>query len=100
MTESARPAEGPPHGTMAEEAAKLAEVAQLWLASRSVGADNDDVWAAATAEPQTAECTGCPVCRARRLVGNVNPEVYGHLSDAAGSLVAALRSMSRDHDRR
>ena len=90
-----------PHGTMAEEAAKLAEVAQLWLASRSAGAPRDDVWANATAEPNAGppECDGCPICRVRRAFSGVNPEVYQHLSDAVTSLSAALRALSRDPGR-
>ena len=86
-----------PHGTMAEEAAKLAEVAQLWLASRSGGTPRDDVWADATAEPSSGapECEGCPICRVRRAFSGVNPEVYEHLSDAVTSLSAALRSLSK-----
>ncbi len=102
MAESAGAYEGRrPHGTMAEEAVKLAEVAQLWLASRSAGAARDDVWADATAEPDARppECEGCPICRVRRALSGVNPEVYEHLSDAVTSLTAALRALSRESGR-
>ena len=105
MADNARAYDGGrPHGTMAEEAVKLAEVAQLWLASRAhrAGAHpGDDVWAEATAEPggEPPECTGCPICRVRRAVAGVNPEVYDHLADAVASLAAALRALATDPDR-
>ncbi|MGH8891913.1 MAG: hypothetical protein ACRDWY_01180 [Actinomycetes bacterium] len=95
MTDGARSfGSRPPHGTLAEEAAKLAEVAQSWLRERS-GQASDDPWAAATAgEDAGSECIGCPVCRAKRFVRDLNPEVLAHLSDAAGSLAAAVHAMS------
>lgn len=86
-----------PHGTLAEEVAKLAEAAQQWLGERS-SAGLGDVWAAATAGGDAPECRGCPVCRARRLLAGVNPEVLEHLSDAAASLSAAVRAMGKDAD--
>ena len=90
-----------PHGSMAEEAVKLAEVAQLWLSARSARERADDVWAAATAEPvaDPPECAGCLYCRARRALSRLDPEVYDHLADAAGSLAAALRAVSRGSGR-
>lgn len=99
MSENARSSAVPPHGSLAEEAVKLAEVAQLWLRDRSGRAtdDTDDPWAAATAEEVgdgPPECRGCPVCRARRFVREMNPEVLEHLSEAAASLAAAVAAMS------
>lgn len=91
--ENARPYSRPPHGTMAEEAAKLADVAHLWLVSRS-HADGDDAAGEGHAAP--AECRGCPICRVRRAVNNLNPEVYEHLADAVASLGAAFRAMDRE----
>jgi hypothetical protein len=88
---------GPPHGSLAEEAAKLAEAAQLWLGQRGA-APAADVWAEATAEDQAPPCRGCPVCRARALLGEVSPEVFEHLADAAASLGAALRSLRGGRD--
>jgi hypothetical protein len=87
-----------PHGTMAEEAAKLVDVAHLWLASQSVQAGRsgrDDVWAQATAPTahEPPECRGCPYCRVRRALSDVSPEVYEHLASAVSSLGAALRAM-------
>jgi hypothetical protein len=99
MSENARSSAVPPHGSLAEEAVKLAEVAQLWLRDRTGRAtdDTDDPWAEATAPDaadEPAECRTCPVCRAKRFVRDVNPEVLEHLSDAAASLASAVAAMS------
>ena len=104
MTEGARSRDRrPPHGSMAEEAAKLADVAHLWLAAQSTlsaGKRDDDVWAEAIAEEHTpAECRGCPVCRVRRALSDVSPEVYEHLADAVSSLGAALRALDQGRRR-
>lgn len=96
MSENARSSAVPPHGSLAEEAAKLAEVAQLWLRDRT-GHAADDPWAEATAPDASGEppeCRTCPVCRAKRFVRDVNPEVLEHLSDAAASLASAVAAMS------
>ena len=87
------PRDRPPHGSLAEEAAKLAEVAQEWFGERSRAAAGD-VWANATADRSgaAATCTGCPLCRARRLLGGISPEVLGHLSAAASAFGAAVRA--------
>ena len=87
----------PPHGSMAEEAAKLVEVAHLWLASQS-GRDGSEVWAEATAEATAddhvpAECRGCPICRVRRVLSDVSPEVYEHLAEAVSAVGAAIRAL-------
>jgi hypothetical protein len=124
MTEGARDFGGarrdlPPHGSLAEEAAKLADVAQLWLNARSAGAAwgapgagagarEEDPWGAATDDatatgpahegtPGTApECRTCPICRARRFADNLDPEVLGHLSDAVASMGAAVAAFGRN----
>ena len=95
MPENARSYGGiPPHGSMAEEAAKLVEVAHLWLASQSSSRGADDVWADATAEDHTpAECRGCPICRVRRVFADVSPEVYEHLAEAVSAVGAAIRAL-------
>jgi len=109
MTESARawpendePPQ-PPHGSLADEAVKLADAAQLWLRTRSStggpgGAGSGaDPWAAATDHVGTpAECRTCPICRARRFARSLDPEVLGHLSDAVGSLGRAVAAFSRN----
>ena len=105
MTEGARTYRGPwgdepPHGSLADEAVKLADAAQGWLRARSAtgGAQSGpDAWAAATDHVGTApECRTCPICRARRFAGSLDPEVLGHLSDAVGSLGRAVAAFSRN----
>jgi hypothetical protein len=105
MTENARSQDhNPPHGSMAEEAAKLVDVAHLWLVAQSAAAPRgDDVWAQATADDHVpAECRGCPYCRVRRALSDVSPEAYGHLADAVASIGAAIRALDagryRDDD--
>lgn len=99
MAERARSFSGrPTHGTMAAEAVKLAEVAHLWLVARSADA-RDQAWADAVEDTAGAACSGCPLCRARRALDGVSPEVYAHLGDAVGSVAAALRALARDTGR-
>ena len=94
MPENARSYGTPPHGSMAEEAAKLVEVAHLWLASQSGRSTGGDVWAEATAEDHVpAECRGCPICRVRRVLSDVSPEVYDHLAEAVSAVGAAIRAL-------
>ena len=76
------------HGTLGEEAAKLAEAVQEWLHDHAA-ADESRV-------SGPAECQTCPACQLLRLVRSARPEVYGHLADAASSLSAALRELTRD----
>lgn len=95
MTERAEhPAD---HGSIGEEAAKLAEAVQDWLGQRT-GRGVGDVWAAATAPDafESPECKICPLCRAMHFVSTVQPEVFAHLADAAASLSAAVRAMGED----
>jgi hypothetical protein len=92
---------GSPHGTIGEEAVKLAEAVQDWLGERT-GRAPRDVWATATGEPEnlhSPECRVCPLCRAMRFFSTMNPQVLEHLTDAAMSLGAAMRAMGEDGDR-
>ncbi len=99
MTERARPSDKVPHGSLAEEAGRLAEAAQQWLGQRAgrAGTGGDDVWAdavTADSDGDPPECRTCPICRARRRMAGVSPEVIGHVSEAAAALAAAVRAMS------
>ena len=83
------------HGSLHEEAGKLAEVLEAWLASAREGAGG---WlAGATDGPGAAdgatspECRLCPICRLLAVLRGARPETYEHLLDAAASVVAALR---------
>ena len=84
-------------GSAAEEAAKLAEAARLWLAAKSARSAEGDVWAEATAEESAVppECTGCPICAARRRLGGLSPEAYEQLGDARGLVALVLRGLSK-----
>jgi len=93
----------PPHGSLADEAVKLADAAQLWLRARSAtgasggAGSSGDPWAAATDHVGTPdECRTCPICRAKSFARSLDPEVLGHLSDAVGSLGRAVAAFSRN----
>lgn len=81
------------HGSLQEEAGKLAELLEAWLAGarQTAGA-----WASADPAgdgegPHSPECRICPICRLLALLRGVRPETYEHLLDAAASLLAAVR---------
>jgi len=94
MTDGAKTQDHHPHGSIGEEAVKLAEAVQDWLGERA-GRGASGAWAAATAPDafDSAECRVCPLCRAMHFVATMQPEVFAHLSDAATSLAAAVRAM-------
>lgn len=74
-------------GSATEEAGRLLEAVEHWARHRlgSLG----DTEHLSTGAP---ECTVCPVCQGIGLLRQVPPEAVGHLLDAAGSLVAALKA--------
>jgi len=74
-------------GSAAEEAARLFAAAEHWAHTR--GRALLDAEHLATGAP---ECTLCPLCQAVGVLRQVRPEAAGHLLDAAGSLLAALRA--------
>ena len=94
MTDGAHTPDHHPHGSIGEEAVKLAEAVQDWLGERT-GHGPADAWAAATAPGafESPECRVCPICRAMHFVSTMQPEVFAHLADAATSLAAAARAM-------
>lgn len=73
------------HGSLAEEAAKLAEAFAGWVSNGL----SSPLLAGLGESP---ECRVCPVCQLLRLAQGSHPEVFGHLADASGSLLAALRA--------
>jgi hypothetical protein len=97
------------HGSLPEEAARLAEALSAWVntsgvttaARRAAGAAAEAA-AATTGEEQTptehapygdgSECSVCPVCQLLRLVRGLRPEVYEHLTVASTALLAAARA--------
>jgi hypothetical protein len=94
MTDGSQPSDNHPHGSIGEEAVKLAEAVQGWLGERT-GQGASDVWAAATAAGafESPECRVCPLCRAMHFVSSLSPDVFTHLAEAATSLAAAARAM-------
>jgi len=84
------------HGSLGEEAARLAEAVQEWLRTTAAPGARD-VWAAATApSDDAAECRVCPVCQLLRVVRSARPEAFEHLADAATSFAAAVRGLLAD----
>jgi hypothetical protein len=77
-------------GPLAEEAARLVEAIGDW-ARGAVG----DPLAGVGDGP---ECQVCPVCQLLALVRRTQPETFGHLVDAATSVMAAMRSVVDHHD--
>jgi Family of unknown function (DUF5304) len=94
MTDGAHTPDQHPHGSIGEEAVKLAEAVQGWLGQRTVHGFADP-WAAATAPGafESPECRVCPICRAMHFITTMQPDVFTHLADAATSLAAAARAM-------
>ena len=94
MTDGAQTPDHHPHGSIGEEAVKLAEAVQDWLGERT-GHGPSDAWAAATAPGafESPECRVCPICRAMHFITTMQPEVFAHLAAAATSLAAAARAM-------
>jgi hypothetical protein len=102
MTDGDKTPDHHPHGSIGEEAVKLAEAVQDWLGERT-GHRPADAWAAATATASGAfespECRVCPICRAIHFVATMQPDVFAHLADAATSLAAAVRAMGEQEGR-
>jgi hypothetical protein len=82
-----------PVGTVAEEAAKLLGAFSGWAKEHGDGlsAFTDGLHEqTATSSP---ECAWCPVCRTVAAVRQTSPEVVGHLTSAASSLMLAVSGM-------
>src|SRR3954462_13885772 len=73
-----------PHGSLSEEALKLAETLQTWLSTGT----------AMTGVGSASECKVCPLCQAIAMVNGLKPEVLGHLAEAGTQLMAAVRAAS------
>jgi hypothetical protein len=79
------------HGSLGEEAQKLVEAVQDWM--NGAGARTSAGEGASSWLGESPECRVCPVCQLLRLVRAANPEVFGHLADAAAALSAAAREL-------
>jgi hypothetical protein len=82
------------HGSLGEEAARLADAVQQWL--RRAGADAPAEGSASHEAGASPECAACPVCQGLRLLRGSRPDLFEHLSDAAGSLAMAMRDLLGD----
>lgn len=82
----------------AEEAARLFDAVQQW--ARRTAGDGKTAGGAWTEHIATgsAECRLCPVCQAIALLREARPEVALHLTEAASSLLAAVRSALLAHE--
>lgn len=77
-------------GSLAEEAAKLMAVLQTWGSHCAAPAEA----APDEAPPDPApECRDCPVCRVRRAVAGVPPEVRAHFVSAGASLALGVQAL-------
>lgn len=99
-----RSATPPPPGSVAQEAALLAEALKDWVAAHrdhTAAAETADTAADGATEPgrrpaaapgAAPECAYCPFCRLVSTLGLSRPDVTGHLLDAFASIVAAVRA--------
>lgn len=83
--------------TAAEEAHRLFEAVQDWAHRASSGA-GEQVGGRSFATG-SADCQLCPLCQLIGALRGTRPEVVAHLTDAAGSLLAAVRAAIDAHER-
>lgn len=83
-----------PPGPLADEAARLLEALQQWVADHLGRAG-----AAPSDTGRTPGCQLCPVCQVLSLLRGCRPEVFEHLLDASASLVAAVRAATEQSGR-
>lgn len=76
----------------AEEAGRLFEAVQEW-AKRATTEMPEHLATGA------AECHFCPLCKVIAGLRDSRPDLLEHLADAAGSLLAALRTAVDAHER-
>jgi hypothetical protein len=81
---------GPQHGSVAEEATRLAEAVQHWVRQRLGDSVVDGVGTA-------AECAACPFCAALRRVRDGRPEAVGEIAASAVALLGGVRDLLAGH---
>lgn len=69
-------------GSLGEEAAKLLGAVEQWWREH----------APAGTPHQGPECLVCPVCQLLAVLRTAQPEVFEHLTDAAGALLLAVKA--------
>jgi hypothetical protein len=85
-------------GNAAEEATRLFEAVQDW-ARRSATAGSASASLGDHLATGAPECELCPICQLIAVLRTSRPELVAHLADAAGSLLAALRTAIDAHER-
>ena len=82
-------------GTVADEAARLAEALQAW-ATTQAGASATGLLGALDGHVATGapECRLCPLCRFITVARDAGPDVYDHLSDAMAAVLHAVRALA------
>ncbi|MBA2417303.1 MAG: hypothetical protein H0V64_15755 [Geodermatophilaceae bacterium] len=73
------------HGTLAEEARRLAEAFSDWSHDHPVGLAADE------GTPET--CRYCPLCQLIAVVRGQRPEVTARLAESGAAFLDALRSL-------
>ncbi len=73
-------------GSLADEAAKLADAAQTWARGEGPGRMSNAVGHMATGDPA---CCVCPVCTVIVLLRGERPELTGRLAESLAGLVTA-----------
>ena len=68
-------------GSLADEAARLFGAAEEWWREHVPGGP----------EHMGPECVVCPFCQVLSVVRTAQPELFEHLSEAAASLLAAVK---------
>jgi hypothetical protein len=103
--------DGPPVGSVAEEAARLLDALGDWGAGAAQAAAghahrhtaDDDAPASAPHCPtcgaengagQAVVCQLCPVCQGLGMLRSVRPETVDRLADLAGAIAATLRDLA------
>jgi hypothetical protein len=76
------------HGSLSEEALKLAETLQTWLSTGS----------AMTGAGSSSECKVCPICQLIGVVNGMRPEVLGHLTEAGFAVMAAFKAATESSE--
>lgn len=78
------------HGTLAEEARRLAEAFSDWSHDHTVGLTE-----AAGTSP---ECRHCPLCQLIAVVRGQRPELSARLVESGAAFLDAVRSLLRPSD--
>ena len=93
--------QGPPVGSVGEEAAKLLDALQDWAKEGAAAgpeagfAGLGEQWRSVNEHIANGgeECTYCPVCQAIHRVREASPELRTHLAVAASSLLQAAATL-------